>query len=82
MLGAFWCSHCEEQKELFGRGAALPYVECFPEGYRAGVEIAPSCAAEKLSGFPTWVLPDGSKLEGDQTLKKLAQLSGYEGALD
>jgi len=82
VLGAFWCSHCEAQRELFGRGAALPYTECFPDGYRTGVAMAPACAAAGLQGFPTWLLPDGSKLEGDQTLQKLAELSGFEGALE
>ena len=34
MYGAFWCSHCYEQKQAFGAAAmeAFPYVECFPEG--------------------------------------------------
>jgi uncharacterized membrane protein len=34
MYGAFWCSHCYDQKEAFGAAAqaAFPYVECFPEG--------------------------------------------------
>lgn len=26
MYGAFWCSHCEDQKETFGAGADIPYV--------------------------------------------------------
>ena len=36
MYGAFWCSHCQEQKADFGAQAQkdLPYVECFPEGFR------------------------------------------------
>jgi hypothetical protein len=38
MFGAFWCSHCAEQKEAFGAGAGLPYTECFPEGYRQGIQ--------------------------------------------
>ena len=35
MYGAFWCSHCFEQKQAFGAEAAheLPYVECYPQGY-------------------------------------------------
>ena len=61
MYGAFWCSHCAEQKAAFGAGAPLPYVECFPEGYRKGVQMAPACKAAKLDGFPTWALPDGTK---------------------
>jgi hypothetical protein len=61
MYGAFWCSHCAEQKAAFGSGAPLPYTECFPEGYRKGVQMAPACKAAKLDGFPTWTLPDGTK---------------------
>ena len=79
MYGAFWCSHCGEQKQMFGReaAAALPYVECFPEGYRKGVPIAQACEAQHLDGFPTWVFPDGTRVEGDQSLEKLKQLSGF-----
>lgn len=36
MFGAFWCNHCYDQKQTFGKEAMkfFPYVECFPEGYR------------------------------------------------
>lgn len=36
MYGAFWCGHCQEQKAMFGKQAQadLPYVECFPNGWR------------------------------------------------
>ena len=35
MYGAFWCSHCHEQKEAFGEQAMkdFPYVECYPDGF-------------------------------------------------
>lgn len=35
MYGAFWCSHCFEQKQIFGKEVAsnFPYVECFPDGW-------------------------------------------------
>ncbi|XP_042478668.1 thiol-disulfide oxidoreductase LTO1 [Macadamia integrifolia] len=58
MYGAFWCSHCLEQKEMFGREAAkvLDYVECFPDGYRRGTKIAKACADAGIEGFPTWVI--------------------------
>jgi hypothetical protein len=34
MYGAFWCSHCYDQKQAFGAEAmvAFPYVECYPDG--------------------------------------------------
>lgn len=36
MYGAFWCSHCFDQKQDFGVQAMadFPYVECFPEGWK------------------------------------------------
>ena len=35
MYGAFWCSHCQEQKQAFGQAAMaeFPYQECYPEGW-------------------------------------------------
>ena len=72
MYGAFWCSHCYEQKQAFGGDAmpAFPYVECFPDGWKAGVEMAPACTEADIKGFPTWVVA-GEKLEGEQTLASL-----------
>eukprot|EP00210_Caulerpa_lentillifera_P007967 g7606.t1 len=36
MFGAFWCNHCYDQKQAFGKEAMeyFPYVECYPNGYR------------------------------------------------
>lgn len=81
MYGAFWCSHCIEQKETFGAGAEIPYVECFPDGWERGTPVANACAAADVQGFPTWVI-NGKKLEGEQTLEKLAELSGFRGEND
>ena len=41
--GAFWCSHCFEQKVAFGAAAAkeLPYVECYPDGFHKARALAP-----------------------------------------
>src|SRR5580698_8173932 len=36
MYGAFWCPHCEEQKEMFGSSFKYaPYTECGIKGSRA-----------------------------------------------
>lgn len=72
MYGAFWCSHCYEQKQIFGQEAMeeFPYVECFPEGWKQGIEMNPACTAAKLEGFPTWVIGD-QRLEGAQSLDVL-----------
>lgn len=78
MYGAFWCSHCLEQKEMFGREAAkqLDYVECFPDGYRTGTKMIDACLDAKIEGFPTWII-NGQVLSGEVELSELAQASGY-----
>ncbi|KAJ0251062.1 Thiol-disulfide oxidoreductase LTO1 [Hirschfeldia incana] len=78
MYGAFWCSHCQEQKEMFGREAAklLNYVECFPEGYKKGVQIFKACSDARIEGFPTWMI-NGEVLSGEIELAKLAEMSGF-----
>ena len=48
MYGAFWCSHCFDQKQQFGKAAMadFPYVECFPEGWKR-------VSSSTLVPFPT-----------------------------
>ncbi|XP_003558888.1 thiol-disulfide oxidoreductase LTO1 isoform X2 [Brachypodium distachyon] len=78
MYGAFWCSHCNEQKQMFGREAMeiLDYVECFPNGAGKGKKMAAECAVTGLEGFPTWFI-NGKVLSGDQELSVLAEASGF-----
>ncbi|XP_010905231.1 thiol-disulfide oxidoreductase LTO1 [Elaeis guineensis] len=78
MYGAFWCSHCNEQKQMFGREAAkiLDYVECFPDGAGKGRKMAKECSAVGIEGFPTWVIKD-KVLSGEQELPALAEASGF-----
>lgn len=80
MYGAFWCSHCFEQKQMFGKEAMkyFDYVECYPEGYRSGVQIAKECDAVDIQGFPTWII-NGQKFSGEQDFASLAELSGFDG---
>lgn len=79
LYGAFWCSHCLDQKEFFGREAAkiLDYVECFPDGVTKGTKMAQACLDAKLEGFPTWEI-NGQVLSGEKQLSELATLSGFE----
>jgi hypothetical protein len=72
MYGAFWCSHCFEQRQAFGVAAAadLPYVECYPAGFSRGVGPAPACVAAGVEGFPSWVV-GGERLEGEQSFDEL-----------
>lgn len=77
MYGAFTCSHCQNQKHLFGAEAAkqLNYVECHPQGQNAQPQV---CQAAGIEGFPTWEIK-GQKYSGEKTLQELADLSNYQG---
>lgn len=69
MYGAAWCTHCQNQKKDFGESFRLvPYVEC-PDNPKL-------CTEKGVEGYPTWLLPDGRKLVGEQSLQNLAAVSG------
>ncbi|XP_056685223.1 thiol-disulfide oxidoreductase LTO1-like isoform X2 [Spinacia oleracea] len=78
MYGAFWCSHCQEQKEMFGREAMqlLDYVECFPDGVKKGIKMVSACSDVGIEGFPTWLI-NGEVISGEKTLEELAEISGF-----
>lgn len=80
MFGAYWCPHCHDQKELFGKQAIqkINYVECDPQGPNAQPKV---CAAAKVTGFPTWIVKD-KMVSGTQSLKTLSRMSGYQGKQD
>lgn len=75
MYGTSWCPHCKKQKEEFGAAfAKVAYVECADE---ANPRVqAPACAEAGITGYPTWLFADGSKLEGDQSFAALAKKAG------
>lgn len=78
--GAYWCPHCHEQKQLFGEEAfkKVNYIECDPEGQNPQRE---ACIAAGIQSFPTWEI-NGEFYPGVQSLDRLAELSGYQGATD
>jgi uncharacterized membrane protein/glutaredoxin len=74
--GAFWCPHCNHQKELFGASVKrLPYVECSPGGPQA--PSAPICQEKNITSYPTWII-NGQRYTGVQELDALAQLSNFD----
>ena len=77
MYGAFWCSHCHDQKQLFGKEAfrQINYIECDPKGKNPQPDL---CKAANVKGFPTWEI-NGKSVSGTQSLEELATLSGYQG---
>ena len=77
MYSAYWCPHCHEQKELFGKEAsqALKVVECAPDGQNNQVDL---CKSKGLTGFPSWEI-NGKIDSGVKSLDDLAEMSGYSG---
>lgn len=77
MYTAYWCPHCHEQKELFGKEATakLKVVECAPDGRNSQKAL---CDSKKIEGFPTWEI-NGKLDSGVKPLTRLAELSGFKG---
>jgi len=77
MYGAFWCSHCQDQKKLFGKEAVaeLNYIECDPNGKNPQPAL---CRTAGVQSYPTWEVK-GQLYPGVQGLEQLAELSEYTG---
>ena len=74
MYGAFWCPHCAEQKELFGRSFKYaPYIECGITGQKG---IQKVCTDASIQKFPTWVFANGTRFEGKKSLEFLSDQAG------
>ncbi|MEW6722430.1 MAG: hypothetical protein AB1324_04155 [Candidatus Micrarchaeota archaeon] len=73
MYGAFWCPHCNEQKEMFGGSwKYAPYVECSNPD-RTQKEL---CNAEGITGYPTWRFAGGKEETGLMTFEELSAATG------
>jgi uncharacterized membrane protein len=72
MYGAYWCSHCIDQKELFGKQAfsKIQYVECSKDGVNSNF---PLCKANDVPGYPSWQI-QGKLYPGEQELDELEDL--------
>lgn len=74
MFGAYWCSHCYAQKQLFGADAfaRIRYVECARDGVASQAAL---CREKQLPGYPTWEI-NGELYPGE------ADLAGLQAILD
>ena len=74
MYGAFWCTHCADQKNLFGDSWNLvKYTECStPDGKSKTQE----CKDAGIESYPTWQFGDGTRYVGPLTLEELSTRTG------
>ena len=80
MYNAYWCPHCHDQKEMFGKEAAkkLNLVECAKDGFNNKREL---CEIKGITGFPSWEI-NGTIDSGVKSLKELAELTNYKDSKD
>lgn len=71
MYGAFWCSHCGNQKKMFGDDVKyITYIECDARGKDADPE---ACKTAGVESYPTWTFPGQEPIIGEVALSKLAE---------
>jgi hypothetical protein len=74
MYGAYWCPHCAEQKEEFGKSFQyVNYVECAIKGSR---EMTAACKAAGVQHYPTWQFGASPLVEGKFPLQELSDKTG------
>ena len=74
--GAFWCTHCQDQKKAFGSSEKLiPYVECStPDGKNQ----TQTCIDKNITSYPTWIFGDDSRETGALSMQQIAEKSGCQ----
>jgi len=76
MYGAYWCGHCNDQKEAFGSAwDKINYIECSANDDDGQAQ---QCTNAGITGYPTWEFGDGSRVGGKQTMEFLANKTGCE----
>lgn len=69
--GAFWCPHCQAQKQAFGKSERLlPYVECSTPDGQGQLQV---CTDAGIKSYPTWEFPGGERLSGEVEISVLAE---------
>ncbi|MEK6891813.1 MAG: hypothetical protein AABX25_01385, partial [Nanoarchaeota archaeon] len=74
MYGAYWCSHCNNEKALFGESFQyVDYTECSLPDNSGQTQV---CLNANIDSYPTWEFKDGSRIKGEMTFLQLSQKSG------
>jgi len=75
MYSAYWCPHCHDQKELFGKEAVeeLNIIECAKDGKNNQFKL---CQEKGIEGFPSWEI-NKNIYSGTRELSELGELANY-----
>lgn len=81
MYGADWCAACTQQKDLLEDGGDyLPYTNIALDN--ASRSQDPQFASLNIDSYPTWILPNGDRLIGVQSVQTLITESGFVNPAD
>ena len=77
---AYWCPHCNDQKQLFGKKAVekLIIVECAKDGKDNQYKL---CQEKGIEGFPSWEI-NNQIYSGTRSLNELAEMTNYDGDIN
>jgi len=80
MYSAYWCPHCNDQKQLFGKKAVeeLTIIECAKDGKNNKYKF---CQAKGIEGFPSWEI-NNQIYSGTMNLNELAEMTNYDGDIN
>lgn len=80
MYSAYWCPHCNDQKQLFGKEAVeeLIIVECAKDGKNNKYKL---CQEKGIEGFPSWEI-NNEIYSGTVSLDELSEMTNYDGDLN
>ncbi len=72
--GTFWCSHCSDQKAIFGDSIQyVNYIECSTPDKMQQTQI---CIDAGIDSYPTWDFEGGLRSKGVLTLEELSDKTG------
>jgi hypothetical protein len=74
MYGLYWCPHCAEQKERFGKSFQyVPYVEC---AIKDKPGITEQCQTAGTKMYPSWQFAGNPPKEGELSMEELSDKTG------
>mgnify|MGYP001580253288 CR=1 FL=1 len=76
MFGAYWCSHCQQQKKMFGDSwEKIKSVECSLPGGKGQTEV---CVQAGIQSYPTWEFAPNDRLTGALSFEQLSAKTGCQ----
>jgi len=74
--GAYWCGHCNNQKQMFGKSFQyINYIECSLPNKAGQTQF---CNQEGINGYPTWEFKSEERIEDEMTMEELSKKTGCE----